>query len=83
MNATRGIPPKRKSIMVGRKGFMAEGKPGFPDAYDLRLLNNERRKNELLGEEVASLRKEISRLNRKAQDMRALILLAVKKIFKK
>ena len=56
--------------MAGRKGFMAEGKPGFPDAFDLRLLNNERRKNELLQEEIDGLRNEIGRLNDRARELR-------------
>lgn len=58
MNATRGVLPEKKS-------FMAEGKPGFPEAYDLRMLNHERRKNELLTAENKSLRDEIGRLNNK------------------
>lgn len=70
-----------KGIMAGRKGFMAEGKPGHLEAYDLRVLNNERRKNELLQEENDGLRDEIGKLNRKYQDARALVLLAVKKVF--
>ena len=72
-----------EGLMPGRKGFCAEHKPGFPGAYNLRMLNHEQRKNELLTKENADLRKEIKRLNRKHIDMRALTLIAVKKIFEK
>ena len=73
----------KKGIMAGRKGFCAEHKPGFPDAYDQRMLNHEQRKNELLIGENKRLRNEIGKLNRKAQDLRGLMLLAVKEVFEK
>ena len=72
-----------QGIMAGRKGFMAEGKPGFPDVYDQRVLNNEQRKNELLTEENERLRKEIGRLNFKIRDLHGLVSLAVKEVFAK
>ena len=72
---------------------MAEGKPGFPDAYDQRMLNNERRENEALRAEIKRilsrnnellvenkrLFKEITNLKRRYAEA----FLAMKKVFAK
>jgi len=55
MNATRGLGPEKMT-------FMAEGKPGHPDAYNERMLNNAQRQNEKLRKELLDMRKEIFNL---------------------
>lgn len=47
-----GMSTSTKRLLAERKSFMAESKPGHLEAFDLRVLNNERRKNEVLQAEI-------------------------------
>ncbi len=68
-----GNDGESRGIMAGRKGFMAEHKPGDPDAYYQWMLNHEERKNAALTEENDRLRREIFDLQTSNDTLRRML----------